>query len=80
MSESRDLQNHLEILMEKKTKALNELELINNFINIKKTQITDLQKKITTVCQTIGHDYVREVDSGPYPETWYVCKRCQTIQ
>lgn len=38
--------------------------------------ITPLNNSIYNECGRIGHEYVTEIESGMYGETYHICKIC----
>jgi hypothetical protein len=47
---------------------------INNYEN----DIIEINESIKRNCvrQYGKHDFERQIDSGPYPESWWVCTKC----
>ncbi len=56
----------------------NEIEDYENKIKQLKNEINNIDTKIIQDCvETHGcHNFRREIDEGPYPETFYVCIYC----
>tara|TARA_B110000285_G_scaffold133572_1_gene149790 strand:+ start:116 stop:379 length:264 start_codon:yes stop_codon:yes gene_type:complete len=59
---------------------INEKKRLENHIALRKTEVkhlenvvNEIQQKIYTLCE---HEFVNEVESGIYPETYYVCRKC----
>ena len=62
---------------------INEKKRLENHIALRKTEVkhlenvvNEIQQKIYNLCE---HVFVNEVESGIYPETYYVCKARQQI-
>jgi uncharacterized coiled-coil DUF342 family protein len=62
----------------KKFNIKNEIEEYENKISQLKNQIDNINKKIIQACaeSDSGHNYKKEIEDGPYPETFYVCTNC----
>jgi hypothetical protein len=55
--------------LEKKTEYERKITELSNMI-------TPLNNSIYNECGRIGHEYVTEIESGMYGETYHICKIC----
>ena len=62
----------------RKNKYLQEIYTLEQKIKMLRNEIINIDMTICRECVVKhgDHVYTEEVDTGPYPDTWYICKYC----
>jgi len=62
----------------KKNEYTNNIIKLQKEINILKSNIRKIDLNIIADCvkKNGKHEYIKEKDTGPYPESWLICKNC----
>ena len=68
--------NPLEKLIKQKQEILEEKSEYERKITELSNMVTSLNHSIYNECGKLGHEYVTEIESGMYGETYQICKKC----
>lgn len=63
----------MDSLIKEKKRLENHIALRKTEVNYLENSVKVIQQKIYNLCE---HEFVKEVESGMYPETYYLCKKC----
>ena len=68
--------NPLEKLIKQKQEILEEKSEYERKITELSNMVTSINHSIYNECGKLGHEYVTEIESGMYGETYHICKIC----
>ena len=68
--------NPLEKLIKQKQEILDKKSEYESKITELSNMVTSINHSIYNECGNLGHEYVTEIESGMYGETYHVCKKC----
>jgi len=68
--------NPLEKLIKQKQEILDKKSECESKITELSNMVTSINHSIYNECGKLGHEYVTEIESGMYGETYHVCKKC----
>lgn len=64
----------MDSLIKEKKRLENHIALRKTEVNYLENSVKEIQQKIYNLCE---HEFVKEVEISMYPETFYVCKKCE---
>ena len=68
--------NPLDILIKQKQDILEEKYKYEHKIKQLSNVVTSLNYSIYNECGKLGHEYVTEIESGMFGDTYNLCKKC----